>query len=228
MRKHNTIADNHGKTTESRTKTTKPANMIPAAISMMRPTRQSVRPPRGLVAHVRLWLREVGHPRQLAEGLLWLVYSSEAAYSSEVYTTELPRVPSSSEGKHWTKPISGLSSIQSVKRRGFWSVVVQHRLGGRPEGFCHVRRKGFVSPQGFRGSWESSQSTRSPAPAHDAFCRPSLVYLCRMHSALRIASSMHISRAGQGLSPMSATLRAARMVQKTGWRASVLRSWELP
>ena len=48
---------------------------------------------------------------------------------------------------------------------------------------------------------------------------------CRMRSALRIASPMHISRAGHGLSPISASLRAARMVAENRWRSSVLRPW---
>ena len=47
MRKHNITADNHGKTTESMKKSTKPANTIPATISIVRPTRQSVVPPQG-------------------------------------------------------------------------------------------------------------------------------------------------------------------------------------
>jgi len=49
-----------------------------------------------------------------------------------MHTAELPKVPGSNVGKPWAKPlipISGLSSIQSVKRRGFWSVVLQHRFG---------------------------------------------------------------------------------------------------
>ena len=47
-------------------------------------------------------------------------------------------------------------------------------------------------------------------PAQSAGHRSSI--FCRMRSAFRITSSMHISCARHGLSPISASLRAARMV----------------
>ena len=67
LRKHTIIADNHGKTTESSTKSTKPANTIPATISMMRPTSHSVRPPHA--ASLSLWAR--GRPARAGDGPSW-------------------------------------------------------------------------------------------------------------------------------------------------------------
>jgi len=81
---------------------------------------------RGRNAENMLNLPKDGHPRQLGSLLRLASLGDEH--------NGIAKVPSSCESKPWTKPvipISGLSSIQSVKRRGSWSVVVQHRMGAK-------------------------------------------------------------------------------------------------